>query len=39
MTKGRELLKRYWGLLVVILVVLALFLIPLPYYIEGPGSA
>ena len=35
----RQLLKRYWVLVVAVLVVLALFLIPLPYYIEGPGSA
>ena len=35
----RHFLSRYWGLLLTVVVVLALFLVPLPYYIEGPGSA
>ncbi|WP_082137333.1 SepM family pheromone-processing serine protease [Lactiplantibacillus herbarum] len=39
MSMIRQFLKHYWGLLVAVLVVLALFLVPLPYYIEGPGSA
>ncbi|MFC6180716.1 SepM family pheromone-processing serine protease [Lactiplantibacillus daowaiensis] len=39
MTKLRRLLRQYWVALVAIIVILGLFLIPLPYYIEGPGSA
>lgn len=39
MIKVRRFLRRYWGLLLTVVVILALFLIPLPYYIEGPGTA
>ncbi len=35
----RQFLKRYWGLLLIVVVILGLFLVPLPYYVEGPGSA
>ena len=39
MTSLRQLLRRYWVLITAVIIVLALFLVPLPYYIEGPGSA
>ncbi|MFB9769387.1 SepM family pheromone-processing serine protease [Lactiplantibacillus modestisalitolerans] len=32
-------LRRYWGWLVAILVVILLFWFPLPAYVEGPGDA
>lgn len=34
-----KLLRHYWLAVVAVIVVLALFLVPLPYYIEGPGGA
>jgi len=39
MSKWRVFWRRYWGGVLTVVLVLALFLIPLPYYIEGPGSA
>ncbi len=35
----RKFFKHYWGWLVAVVVILGLFWIPLPYYVEGPGSA
>lgn len=39
MANFRQFLKRYWGLLLAVVIILGLFWIPLPYYVEGPGSA
>ncbi|WP_412990126.1 SepM family pheromone-processing serine protease [Pediococcus siamensis] len=39
MARMRKFLKKYWVLLVAILVLLAFFLFPLPFYVEGPGTA
>lgn len=39
MARVRQFLRRYWGWLVAVLGVLILFYLPLPYYVEGPGSA
>ncbi|RMW41113.1 SepM family pheromone-processing serine protease [Lactiplantibacillus pentosus] len=35
----QRLWKRYWGLVLIVVALLVFFLLPLPYYIEGPGSA
>jgi len=39
MINWRQWLRRHWGAVVAVLVALGLFLIPLPAYVEGPGSA
>lgn len=39
MAKIKALIRHYWWALVAVIAILVLFYIPLPYYIEGPGSA
>jgi len=39
MSKIKSVLRRYWWAIVALIAVLALCYVPLPYYIEGPGSA
>ncbi|AVK63212.1 peptidase [Lactobacillus sp. CBA3606] len=39
MKNVRQFIRRYWLGILAVIVVLGLFLVPLPDYIEGPGSA
>ncbi|BDZ31115.1 SepM family pheromone-processing serine protease [Lactiplantibacillus sp. WILCCON 0030] len=39
MAKFKQILHRYWIAILVVILILGLFYVPLPYYIEGPGSA
>jgi len=39
MTKFKRFLRHYWLAIVAVIAILGLFYVPLPYYIEGPGSA
>jgi len=39
MSKVKQLLRHYWWAIVALIAILVLCYTPLPYYIEGPGSA